>query len=135
MTNEGIQTKNPSASKSAIWLAVATYVDVAYGVFLLPVLLSRGLFSHPHSSSGNKAVSSRKRHQTNFLREFHHDWKIVLTLYIIYLGSLHFLASLLVGGGWNAYKKVMIRTILPNVAFVEQDKSGSFPGPSMGLHW
>jgi phosphatidylinositol glycan class U len=59
----------------------------------------------------------------------------VLSLYISYLIGLHFLASLLVGGNSSEYKSVMTQTILPNVAFVDQDKSGSVPGPSMGLHW
>ena len=122
ITKEGIPIKIPSATKAALSLALVTYADVGYSVFLFPILLWRGLVT-----GGQSPSSLQKAH--------HRDWKIVLTLYILYLGGLHFLASLLVGGESGAYTKVMVQTMLPNVAFVQQDESGSVPGPSMGLHW
>jgi phosphatidylinositol glycan class U len=59
----------------------------------------------------------------------------VLVLFIVSTAGLHYLASLLVGGDSSAYRRVLVQTILPNVAFVQQDGSGTVPGPSMGLHW
>ena len=118
LTKEGAPIKRPSASKSALSLALATYVDLAYAVFLLPILLWRGSLSEKPSQVNQ-----------------HHDWKTVLVLFLSYLGGLHLLASALVGGDWNEYKQVMLQTVLPNVSFVEQDSSGSVPGPCMGLHW
>ena len=121
MTKEGIPTKIPSASKSAFCLALATYVDVAYGMFILPILLWRGILP--------------ARQAKKIQRDLHRDWKSFICLYAFHLICLHILASVLVGGDWTTYRKVMLRTILPNVAFLEQDESGSVPGPSMGLHW
>jgi hypothetical protein len=40
-----------------------------------------------------------------------------------------------VGRDGGRYREVMVKTILPDVAFVELDESGSIAGPSMGLHW
>jgi len=122
ISKEGIPMKIPSATKASICLALVTYADTGYCMFLLPVLLWRGLFKD------SSALVSIQRAQ-------HHDWKTVLCLYILYLGGLHFLASLLVGGDLSEYKTVMIQTILPNIAFVQQDDSGSVPGPCLGVHW
>lgn len=123
ISNEGIPIKIKSASSAAAFLALATYVDAGYVMFLVPTLLWRGMLRGHHLSS-----MKYKRGQNN-------DWKAVLSLYFCYTMGLHWLASLLVGGNSNEYKKVMIQTILPNIAFFEQDRSGSVPGPSMGLHW
>jgi len=122
ITKEGIPIKVPSATKAAISLALATYADAGYAVFLLPVLLWRGLVRCAQTPPTIK-------------RAQHQDWKMLLALYIFYLAGLHYFASLLVGGESREYIKVMVQTILPNVAFVQQDGSGSVPGPSMGLHW
>lgn len=122
ITKEGIPIKIPSATKAAISLALATYADAGYAVFLLPILLWRGLFRCAQSTAAIK-------------RTEHHDWKMFLALYILYSAGLHYFASLLVGGDSSVYRKVMVQTMLPNVAFVQQDDSGSVPGPSMGLHW
>lgn len=118
-SKEGRQVKIPSATKVATFLALATYADAGYAMFLFPVLLWRGL------SQSSPLIPKAK----------HNDWKSVLILYTVHLGGLHYFASLLVGGGSSAYKTVLVQTILPNVAFVQQDGSGSVPGPSMGLHW
>jgi len=126
ISNEGIPIKVKSVSSTAAFLALATYVDVGYVVFLVPILLWRGMMR-----GHKKQQHSSLKHQ----RGQNNDWKAVLSLYISYLIGLHFLASLLVGGNSSEYKSVMTQTILPNVAFVDQDKSGSVPGPSMGLHW
>ena len=122
LTTEGIPMKVPSATKLSIYLAIVTYADTGYCMFLLPILLWRGLFKDA------SAPVSIQRAQ-------HHDWKMVLCLYFLYLGGLHFLASLLVGGDLNVYRAVMVQTILPNIAFVQQDDSGSVPGPCLGVHW
>jgi len=122
LTKEGIPMKIPSTTKVSICLALVTYADTGYCMFLLPILLWRGLFKDA------SAPVSIQRAQ-------HHDWKMVLCLYFLYLGGLHFLASLLVGGDLTFYRAVMIRTILPNIAFVQQDDSGSVPGPCLGVHW
>mmetsp|Transcript_7925 Transcript_7925/g.13118 ORF Transcript_7925/g.13118 Transcript_7925/m.13118 type:complete len:610 (-) Transcript_7925:970-2799(-) len=118
-SKEGIPFKVKSASSTATYLALATYVDVGYAMFLVPILVWRGMM---------REYQQKSRVQNN-------DWKAVLSLYLCYLTGLHWLASLLVGGNNDEYKSVMIQTMLPNVAFVDQDKSGSVPGPSMGLHW
>ena len=122
ISKEGIPIKIPSATKASICLALVTYADTGYCMFLLPILLWRGLFKDA------SAPVSIQRAQ-------HHDWKMVLCLYILYLVGLHFLASLLVGGDLNVYRAVMVQTILPNIAFVQQDDSGSVPGPCLGVHW
>jgi len=122
ISKEGIPMKIPSATKASICLALVTYADTGYCMFLLPILLWRGLFKD------SSAPVSIQRAQ-------HHDWKTVLCLYSLYLGGLHFLASLLVGGDLSVYRSVMIQTILPNIAFVQQDDSGSVPGPCLGVHW
>ena len=122
ITKEGIPMKVPSATKLSICLALVTYADTGYCMFLLPILLWRGLFKD------ESAPVSIQRAQ-------HHDWKMVLCLYFLYLGGLHFLASLLVGGYWSVYRSVMTQTILPNIAFIQQDDSGSVPGPCLGVHW
>ena len=119
LAKEGVSNKIPSATKVAMFLALATYADAGYAMFLFPILLWRGLLQSP----------------TLISKAQHYDWKSVLLLYILHLGGLHYFASLLVGDGPSAYKKVLVQTILPNVAFVQQDSSGSVPGPSMGLHW
>jgi len=124
ITKEGIPIKIPSATKAILSLALATYADVGYGVFLLPILLWRGLLLG--DSANTRATIRRGQHR---------DWKMVIVLYLFYLGGMHFFASLLVGGELSTYRKVMVQTMLPNVAFVQQDGSGSVPGPSMGLHW
>ena len=118
ISKNGIPNNNPTATMLAMLLALATYVDPGYAMFMFPILLWRGL---SQSSTSSKTQ--------------HYDWKLVLLLYTLHLGGLHYFASLLVGGGPKAYSNVMIQTILPNVAFVQQDSSGSVPGPSMGLHW
>lgn len=123
-SKEGIPIKVKSASSAAAFLALVTYVDVGYAMLLVPILLWRGMLRDQKQKSSLKS----QRGQNN-------DWKAVLILYICYTTCLHFLASLLVGGDSNEYKSVMIQTMLPNVAFVDQDQSGSLPGPSMGLHW
>ncbi|KAL7535290.1 hypothetical protein ACHAXR_006391 [Thalassiosira sp. AJA248-18] len=119
---EGIPIKLPSATKAACSLALATYVDVWYGVFLVPILLWRGVVR------GAQTPATIQRGQ-------HRDWKTMLLLYLSYFGGLHLFASLLVGGDPGTYKNVLVQTMLPNVAFVQEDDSGSVPGPSMGLHW
>eukprot|EP00574_Skeletonema_japonicum_P009606 CAMPEP_0201737540 /NCGR_PEP_ID=MMETSP0593-20130828/42634_1 /ASSEMBLY_ACC=CAM_ASM_000672 /TAXON_ID=267983 /ORGANISM="Skeletonema japonicum, Strain CCMP2506" /LENGTH=586 /DNA_ID=CAMNT_0048231533 /DNA_START=77 /DNA_END=1833 /DNA_ORIENTATION=+ len=124
-SKEGIPIKVESASSAATYLALATYVDVGYATLLVPILLWRGMLRGYYQQ---KSSMKSQRGQNN-------DWKSVLTLYICYLIGLHYLASLLVGGDSNEYKSVMVQTMLPNVAFVDQDQSGSLPGPSMGLHW
>jgi hypothetical protein len=122
-SKEGVPIKIPSATMVAVALCMATYADVGYATFLLPILLWRGLFS------------CGKAKGTTIERAQHRDWKQVLALFIVYLSGLHYFASLLVGGGSTAYRQVLARTVLPNIAFVQQDFSGSVPGPSMGLHW
>lgn len=127
LTREGIPIKVPSASKTALFLALGTYADVAYAMFLMPILLCRGFWS-----SESAPTDKMKK---NFQRGLARDWKTILGLYLFYLGCLHLLASILVGGNWNEYGKVVLQSSLPNVAFLEQDGSGSYPGPNMGLHW
>ena len=118
ISKEGIPIKIKSMSSTAAFLALATYVDVGYATFLVPILLWRGMWrGHSYYKGQNN------------------DWQGLLTLYICSLAGLHYLASLLLGGSSVEYKSVMAQTILPNVAFLEQDASGSVPGPSMGLHW
>ena len=114
----------PSATMLAFPLCVAAYADIAYAAFLLPISLWRGLAAP--SSSGTTSGRSDV---------YHRDWKVVLGLFVVCFAIMHYLASLLVGGDITAYGNVLIRTILPNIAFVQQDLSGSVPGPSMGLHW
>ena len=122
ISKEGIPIKLPSATKAAVFLALATYADAGYVMFMLPILLFRGL------SKDGQTDKSVHRAQ-------HHDWRTVLALYMFYYGVLHYFASLLVGGDSYTYRQVAVQTMLPNVAFVQQDGSGSVPGPSMGLHW
>jgi len=127
LTKEGIPNKVPSASKTALCLAFVTYADMAYAMFLMPILLWRGfLRSEPFPTD-----KSKKTFQSGLAR----DWKTVLGLYVFYLACLHLLASSLVGGDWNEYGKVVLQSTLPNIAFLEQDGSGSYSGPNMGLHW
>jgi len=76
-----------------------------------------------------------KSQTTTIRRGQHRDWKMVVLLFLFYFGGMHYFASMLVGGSTGTYGKVMIQTMLPNLAFVQQDGSGSVPGPSMGLHW
>jgi len=121
-TKENIPIKVPSATKAMFCLSVATYADAGYSMFLLPIMLWRGLLRGAQT-------------QPTFQRGQHQDWKTVVVLYIFYLGGLHFLASMLVGGDSSTYRSVMVQTMLPNIAFIQQDSSGSVPGPSMGLHW
>jgi len=129
ISKEGIPIKVKSVSSTATFLALATYADVGYVVFLVPILLWRGMMSgHPKQQQRQSSL----KHQRGQIND---DWKAVLSLYISYLIGLHCLASLLVGGSSNEYKSVLVQTMLPNVAYVDQDKSGSVPGPSMGLHW
>ncbi|KAL3810524.1 hypothetical protein ACHAXA_009448 [Cyclostephanos tholiformis] len=120
ISKEGDMIKIPSATMVAVPLCMATYADAAYAAFLLPILLWRGLFLSGKSNGES---------------EQHRDWKKVLVLFVVCLVGLHYFASLLVGGDGSAYRNVLTRTVLPNVAFVQQDFSGSVPGPSMGLHW
>ncbi len=115
----GISKHIPSATKVSIFLALATYADAGYAVCTIPILLWRGLLNTPTSIS----------------KAQHNDWKSILALCILHLGGLHYFASLLVGGGRSSYERVLVQTILPNVAFIQQDCSGTVPGPSMGLHW
>jgi hypothetical protein len=115
----GISKHIPSATKVSFFLALVTYVDAGYAVFAIPILLWRGLLNTPTSIS----------------KAQHYDWKRILAFCILHLSGIHYLASLLVGGGQSSYKNVLVQTILPNVAFIQQDCSGSVPGPSMGLHW
>ena len=124
ITKEGIPIKIKSLSSTAAFLALATYVDVGYTIFLVPILLWRGMWRGGYEELDWKY----QRGQNN-------DWQTLLTLYICFLAGLHYLASLLLGGNSDEYKSVMIQTMLPNIAFLEQDTSGSVPGPSMGLHW
>lgn len=123
ISKEGSPIKVPSATKVALALALATYADTGYAMFLLPILLWRGL---------NQAAPSGPR--DIFIAQ-HRDWKTVFVLYFIYSVGLHYFASLLVGGDRDVYRNVMIQTMLPNIAFVQLDDSGSVPGPCMGLHW
>jgi hypothetical protein len=104
-------TKQPTATgaKCAFFLAIAAYADVAYIVFLVPVLLWRGLWLR------------RDCH-------CHNDWKTVLLLFAAYFGGFQLLTHYGIGGD-------AIDRLLPNVAFVELDESGSFTGPNIGLHW
>ena len=123
ISKEGIPMKIPSATLVAVFLCLATYADVSYAAFLLPILLWRGLFLCGRAEG------------TTFQRLQHRDWKQVLVLFIVHLGGLHYFASLLVGGDSSSYRRVLVSTVLPSIAFVQQDFSGSVPGPSMGLHW
>ena len=125
LSNEGIPIKVKSASSTSTFLALATYVDVGYAMFLVPILLWRGMMRRKQNES---ALKIYQRGQSN-------DWRTVLGLYLCYLLSLNYLASLLVGGSNTEYYKVMAQTMLHNIAFLNQDESGSVPGPSMGLHW
>lgn len=115
------QRRTPTGAKCAFYLALATYADVAYAAFLVPVLLWRGMWRDERPT-----LRGRRRAC---------DWKRVFVLYLVYYGALHGMAFSLVGQDGMVYRKIMVKTILPNVAFVELDESGSFPGPSMGLHW
>jgi hypothetical protein len=124
ISKDGVPMKIPSATMVAVFLCMATYADVSYAAFILPILLWRGLFSCGKADEG-----------TTFQRLQHRDWKKVLVLFIVHLGGLHYFASLLVGGDSSSYRRVLASTILPSIAFVQQDFSGSVPGPSMGLHW
>lgn len=119
VSKNGISKNTPSATKVSLFLALASYVDAGYVMFLFPILLWRGLL---HTSMSTSITQ-------------HKDWNSVLLLYIVQLGGLHYLASFLVSDGQSMYAKVMIQTVLPNVAFVQKDGSGAVPGPSMGLHW
>lgn len=127
LTEEGIPIKVPSASKTALCLAFVTYADMAYAMFLMPILLWRGFLS----SEPIQTDKCKKTCQSGLAR----DWKTVLGFYIVYSGCLHLLASILVGGDWNEYGKVVLQSTIPNIAFLEQDGSGSYSGPNMGLHW
>lgn len=123
ISKEGIPTKVKSATMVAFYLSIAIYADAGYVAFIVPILLWRGLCVPTNTTS------------TTFQRTPSRDWKLVFVLFIVSTAGLHYLASLLVGGDISAYRPVLIQTILPNVAFVQQDGSGSVPGPSMGLHW
>ena len=120
LASDGAPVKVPTASKLAISLALASYADVGYAVFLLPVLLWRGL-----CGDVERSIATRQAR----------DWRTVLVLFAAYLGTMHYFASLLVGGDLGSYKQVLRQTALRDVAFVQLDSSGSVPGPSMGLHW
>ncbi|EJK49947.1 hypothetical protein THAOC_31125 [Thalassiosira oceanica] len=121
LASDGAPVKVPTASKLAISLALASYVDVGYAVFLLPVLLWRGMFGDVERS-----IATRQGR----------DWRTVFVLFVTYLGTMHYFSSLLVGGDLGgSYTQVLRQTALRNVAFVQLDNSGSVPGPSMGLHW
>jgi hypothetical protein len=109
-------TNTKTGAKCAFFLALATYVDAYYAVFLVPILLWRGLLERKKKSLCN-------------------DWKRVMILFVAYYGALHGLAFCSMGGNGLKYKKILVRTLLPNVAFVEEDTSGSYAGPSMGVHW
>jgi hypothetical protein len=115
------QRSTPTGAKCAYFLALATYADVAYAAFLVPVLLWRGLWRDERPT-----LRGRRRAC---------DWKRVLMLYLVYYGAFHGMALCLLGQDGMMYRKIMVKTIMPNVAFVEMDESGSFAGPSMGLHW
>lgn len=123
ISKEGIPTKVKSATMVAFNLSIAIYADAGYVAFIVPILLWRGICVPTKTTS------------TAFQRTLSRDWKLVFVLFIVSTVGLHYLASLLVGGDISAYRPVLIQTILPNVAFVQQDGSGSVPGPSMGLHW
>ena len=123
ISKEGVPTKVKSSTMVAFNLSIALYADAGYVAFIMPILLWRGL------------CASTTTNSTTFQRTHHRDWKRVLVLFIVSTAGLHYLASLLVGGDSSAYRRVLVQTILPNVAFVQQDGSGTVPGPSMGLHW
>ena len=123
ISKEGVPTKVKSSTMVAFNLSIALYADAGYVAFIMPILLWRGL------------CASTTTNSTTFQRTHHRDWKRVLVLFIVSTAGLHYLASLLVGGDSSAYRRVLVQTILPNVAFVQQNGSGTVPGPSMGLHW
>jgi phosphatidylinositol glycan class U len=123
ISKEGVPTKVKSSTMVAFNLSIALYADAGYVAFIMPILLWRGL------------CASTTTNSTTFQRTHHRDWKRVLVLFIVSTAGLHYLASLLVGGDSSAYRRVLVQTILPNVAFVQQDGSGTVKGPSMGLHW
>lgn len=124
--SKNVISKNiPSATKVSLFLALSSYVDAGYVMFLFPILLWRGLLHTSMSTSIAQHTSITQ----------HKDWKSVLLLYMLQLGGLHYLASILVSDGQSMYAKVLIQTVLPNVAFIQNDSSGAVPGPSMGLHW
>ena len=120
LASDGAPVKVPTASKLAISLALASYADVGYAVFLLPILLWRGMFVDM-----DRSIATRQGR----------DWRTVLVLFGAYLGTMHYFSSLLVGGDLGSYTQVLRQTALRDVAFVQLDNSGSVPGPSMGLHW
>jgi hypothetical protein len=103
-------TRNPTGAKCAFFLAFAAYFDVAYAVFLLPILLWRGLWRDKVDSC------------------YCNDWKTVLVLFVVYYGALQAMPMYVAKGE-------MTETLLLNLAFLEQDESGSYAGPNMGLHW
>eukprot|EP00804_Cyclotella_cryptica_P017029 CCRYP_003281-RA/>CCRYP_003281-RA protein AED:0.10 eAED:0.10 QI:315/1/1/1/1/1/3/44/640 len=111
---------HPTGAKCAFCLALASYVDIAYGVFLIPVLLWRGL----HRDDGRRLLRRRQC-----------DWKRVGMLFFVYYVALHGMAFGWMGWDGRRYREALVKTVMPNVAFVEVDESGSFAGPSMGLHW
>ena len=107
--NNATSRRTKSGAKCALFLALATQLDVAYGVFLIPILLWRGAFRDP---------SPRE----------HSDWGIVLVLSAAYYLALYVLRLYFVEGG-------MLEKLLQNVSLLELDESGSYAGPNIGLHW
>jgi hypothetical protein len=116
LSMEGATTSYyPTGGKCAFFLVLATLVDVAYGVFLIPILLWRGLW---RDDDVIKSTSSG----------CHCDWKIVLGLFVAYYAGFQILILYATNGE-------LIGRLMPNLAFVEIDASGSFSGPNIGLHW
>ena len=100
-----------TGAKCAFFLSLAAYFDIAYGVFLVPILIWRGL-------CGNQSLEKSR----------HCDWKVVLVLFSTYYCMLQLISM-------YATKEGLMKRVLPNLAFVELDESGSFYGPNIGLHW
>ena len=108
--NDEASNQRPTGAKCGFFLALATYADVAYGVFIIPILLWRGL-----------TKQQSERCPSN-------NWKAILILFVVYYGSLQVLATYI-------FEESTVKRIVPNVTFVELDDSGSYYGPNIGLHW
>ena len=104
-------TSGKTGAKCAFFLSLATYFDTVYAVFLVPILIWRGLCR-------NQSLE----------KDRHCDWKVVLVLFSTYYGMMQLISM-------YATKEGPIKRVLANLAFVELDESGSFSGPNIGLHW